>query len=270
MAHAAVAFLFLDECAYDALDLSALTGVLVPADHYSAVRDALCRLVWEVNPSTMDSSGSMILPSPIELHGSKLLPEGSDQERLAVFSAVVSIVNENSLHIFRVCYLNHKEIAAIMSADQNLYGLNFFGMQRSLQEIMSDTLVVPVMDGIPDSSSTKKAPPINPQLIRSFAGNVRWLHHHRHSDIAESLTIQHAHNLGEPVFTDSTHSTLAQFADIVSYLLLQIDRSELETDKPPSAFRAEVIARAQGFNKELLHCWRDRMKIGSSPSAPAS
>jgi hypothetical protein len=38
MSHAPVAFLFMDECAYEPLDLSALTGVLVPADRSCAVR----------------------------------------------------------------------------------------------------------------------------------------------------------------------------------------------------------------------------------------
>ena len=121
----------------------------------------------------------------------------------------------------------------------------------------------------PDSSATEKPPRINPQLIRSFAGNVRYLHHLRHSVVADSLTIDNAVNLGEPVFADSKHSTLLQLADIISYLLYHLDRSELETGTTPSTFRAALIARARELNKDLLHCWRGRMKIGSPPAQGA-
>jgi hypothetical protein len=34
-----MAFLFLDECSHERLDLAALTGVLVPFEKYNAVRD---------------------------------------------------------------------------------------------------------------------------------------------------------------------------------------------------------------------------------------
>src|SRR5579872_542952 len=61
-----------------------------------------------------------------------------------------------------------------------LYGLTFFGVQTGLQEIMADTLVLPVMDGVPSCApNAKKAPRIDPDLITAFARQVRWMHHIR-------------------------------------------------------------------------------------------
>ena len=63
-----VAFLFLDECSHESLDLAALTGVLVPSHSYNAVRDEICQISWDVlrpPPNTV--------PAPIELHARNLL-----------------------------------------------------------------------------------------------------------------------------------------------------------------------------------------------------
>jgi hypothetical protein len=57
-------FLFVDESAYPPLDLVSLTGVLVPSKQYAAVRDALCRLVRDIQPGPPD-----VVPAVIELHG---------------------------------------------------------------------------------------------------------------------------------------------------------------------------------------------------------
>jgi hypothetical protein len=267
MTKARMAFLFLDECSSEKLDLAALTGVLVELDSYVIVRDAMCQLVVDIQapePHTWCA--------PIELHGRSLLQSMStqgtsftDEHRLAVFSGVVRIVNENNLRVFRVAYLNRKEIAQSIKADPNLYSLNFFGIQTVLQQTLATTLVLPVMDGIPSClPNATKAPRFDPQLIRAFASSVRSIHHmRRHARLAESLSIENAYNLAEPVFADSSHSTLLQLVDLVSYLLHQIEREELES-APKKGFRAAVLAIAKQFDPALLHCWSGRMKTYQS------
>jgi hypothetical protein len=272
-----MAFLFLDECTHESLDLAALTGVLVPLREYTAVRDAVCQIVWDVllpPPNTV--------PAPIELHARDLLSELSnrdrqelDRARLHVFSTVVRIVNEHRLHVFRVAYLNRGEIATVCKGDPKLYGLNFFGIQNALDPILAETIVLPVMDGVPGCAPDARRPPaIDPQLIRAFAQQVRWIHHARRDDaIAQSLSIKNAGNLAEPVFGDSEHSTLLQLTDILSHLLLQLEREELETPSPPSDYRAGVLAQARKLDPDLLHCWKGRMRIwrdGYKPSPPES
>jgi hypothetical protein len=208
----------------------------------------------------------------IEFHGRELLsdlqnqePGFLDRDRIRVLETVVRVVNDYGLDVFRVSYLNRKEIAALMRQDPKLYGLTFLGIQTGLQRHMERVLVIPVMDGIPGfPPGAKRAPAIDPALIRAFAQQVRHLHHIRQYEaVAKSLSIDNAHNLGEPVFADSAHSVLLQLVDLVSYLLLQLEREELEPDREASPYRDGVIRQAKALDRKLLHCWRGRMQIGS-------
>jgi hypothetical protein len=259
-----VAFLFLDECAYQALDLAALTGVLVPLKHYGDVRDEMCRLVRDIQPTKPNT-----IPQPIELHGRNLLsdlqsqdPDALDRARLRVLQTVVGLVNDYRLDIFRVTYLNRKEVARSLRHDPALYGVTFLGIQASLQRLMEHTLVIPVMDGIPGWRPTARRPPrIDPTLIRAFAHNVRYLHHLRQYEaVASSISLANAHNLGEPLFADSAHSVLLQLVDLVSHLLLQLDREELEPNREASPYRIEVLRQAKALDRKLLHCWRGNLR----------
>jgi len=259
-----VAFLFMDECIYEPLDLAALTGVLVPSDRYAAVRDAICQIVWDVQRRL-----GIADPAPIELHARDLLPQIKDKsqevldaERLSVLESAVNIVNSNRLSVYRVAYLNHKEISDTFKFDPKLYALNFFGMGLLLQEKLADTLIFPVMDGVPGCPmSQRQAPAIDPQLIRAFALHVRHMQHVRRNDnIANNLPINYA-NLAEPAFVDSEYSTLVQLTDLVSYLLLQRDREELARPSEQSCYREKVIEIAQGFESDLLHCWKGTLRI---------
>jgi hypothetical protein len=271
MTTSAMAFLFLDEGMYKPLDLASLTGVLVPLEAYGTVRDEMCRLVWEVL-----SPEPKVVPAPIELHGRNLLPElasrpqaEADKARLHVLARVTSIINAHRLCVLRVAYLNRTEIAAFMQGDSKLYGLNFFAVQTGLQDMMAKTLVVPVMDGVPNSaSSAKKAPAIDPSLIRAFASSVRWIHHMRqHALVKNSISLRNAQNLAEPLFGDSSHATLLQLADLVSHLLLQIDRDDLETPGAESEYRKSVVQHARALNPDQLSLWRGRMEVNAPAAA---
>lgn len=146
------------------------------------------------------------------------------------------------------------------------YSLNFFGIQNALEIILTDTLVLPVMDGVPGCPPNLKRPPaIDPQLIRAFAQQVRFIHHGRQFEATSGikmLSIENVANLAEPVFADSAHSTLLQLVDIVSHLLLQVERDELESPTTISEYRSKVLSLARGIDPDLLHCWKGRLQIG--------
>ena len=254
-----MAFLFLDETSYEPLDLAALTGILVFPGDYAAIRDKFCGLVLHVQASPAN-----VIEDPSELHARDLLPgDDSDQSRLLIFREIVAIVNAFGTRVFRCAYLNRNEIANQTAFGQNLYGLTFSSMLHMLQPVMANTLVVPVMDGIPDSTKAPKPPAIDRQLIRAFAQHVRSHHHYRQiPNFADSLTLENAHNLGEPLFADSTHSVFIQLVDLVSHLLLQLDREELKPDEPLSPYRLAVIAYAKQIRRELLHCERGKVQFG--------
>lgn len=247
----------MDECLYPPLDLAALTAVLVPLEKYNIVRDAMCRIVWDI----VDSNEHQV-PVPVELHASDLLRGRSDTVRLSVFSAVAEIVRSNRLSIYRSTYLNSRELSDIFEGDAKLYGLNFFNIQMWLEKHLADRLVVPVMDGIPSQRPNgKKAPRIDGQLIRAFAHNVRYTHHIRQSKTrAQMLSIQNLENLCEPLFADSAHSTLIQLVDIISYMLLQTEKADLDSKTPLSAFQNLILREAGQVEYSYS---RSKMTIGN-------
>jgi hypothetical protein len=108
------------------------------------------------------------------------------------------------------------------------------------------------------------------QLIRAFAQQVRHVHHARQdAGIAKSISIENIANLAEPAFADSAHSTLLQLTDLVSHLLLQLEREDLEPSASPSPYRTEVIRLARGLDPALLHCWKEKLRIQRASDKPA-
>lgn len=259
-----MAFLFLDECSYEPLDLAALTGVLVPLERYAAVRDEMCKIVADILRPPANT-----IPAPVELHARELLSvlkeraqSDLDRDRLEVLSKAVGLVNDHDLAVIRFAYLNRKEIARTMSLDPKLYGLNFLNIQRALQGIMRDTIVLPVMDGVPGCApSTAKPPAIDPQLIGAFARNVRMLHHMRQYEIGKSVSTESMSNLAEPVFADSAHSVLLQLVDLISHLLLQLERLEFEPEAKISDYRQATLECAKSLRSDLVHSWKGRMQF---------
>ena len=152
------AFLFLDECFYPPLDLAALTGVMVRAEQYVQVRDARCRIVRDILP---EADGK--IPPAIEIHASRLLesvvPAGADgdEARLGVLEKIVDVVNNSSLQIYRATCLNRRESANNLTWDPKLYGKTFFEIQELLAGALRDTLVFPIMDGVPSSLPKQEA-----------------------------------------------------------------------------------------------------------------
>lgn len=86
-----VVFAFFDESVSKELDLACLTAVLVPAERYVRVRDAVLRVAADVQRAPPRT-----IPPPIELHGSEMLKDlegASDDDRIRVFERLVDIVN---------------------------------------------------------------------------------------------------------------------------------------------------------------------------------
>jgi Protein of unknown function (DUF3800) len=258
------AFLFLDESSYAPLDLSALTGVLVPLDKYVAVRDGMCQIVVGALAEVPDT-----IPQLIELHGNDLLselgdlePSEHDHRKLEVLRQSAALLNENRLQVFRVAYLNRSEIVQFLKLDRDLHGLNFLGIETALAETLSETLVVPIMDGIPRSSADAKAPRINPALIRAFAAHVRLIHHLRRYPFAgRSLSIENVTNLAEPVFGDSTHNVMLQLVDLVSWLLLQLDREKYAPSGETSDYKRQILRIAKEIDPALVHADYGKLRL---------
>lgn len=255
----------MDECTYEPIDLAALTGVLVPLEQYATVRDAIGKVIWDAQNPPENT-----VPQPIELHGRDLLSQlpfthqiEHDEACLNVLANIVGIINVHELNVIRYAYLNYSEISKIFKGDLKLYGLNFSNMLYGLQDVLETAVVLPVMDGIPSfTGGASKPPRIVPQLINAFARNIRYMHHSRNlGSVTANLSVHNFHNLAEPVFSDSRHSVCLQLVDVVSHMLLQLEKNELEPQNVRGDYQLGVIQRAERINPDLLHLWKGKLQM---------
>ena len=59
-------------------------------------------------------------------------------------------------------------------------------------------------------------------------------------------------NRAEPAFADSAHSVMMQLVDVISYLVLQLERHELERNTHKSSFATRLLAAAQRIRSDLI------------------
>jgi len=250
-------FLFIDECMHQPLDLAALTGVFVKQSDYRKVRERICRILFDI--FEYEEGG---LPPLVELHGKCLFDriDATDDQKIQVYDSVVQIVNDFEIDVIRIAYLNWQEIVSRMPADKNLVGLCFFGMQRIMQEKLGESVIIPVVDGIPGGDKNER---VDRSLLRVFDQYVRHMHHVMQSEVhRDVVSIKDFDNLGEPLFANSEHNVMLQLVDMISHMLLQVERFELESTDPASEYKSRIVNCASKLNSNLLYHWKDKMRIG--------
>jgi len=255
-----VVFMFVDESVSPQLDTASLTGVLVPADQLCDVRDEIYRLAVEVQKPPPNH-----VLAPIELHARTMLsqiPNATDADKLAVFERLVELVNAEKLQIISIGYTNWSELAFLAVHDEKLHGLNFSNILHSLGDLLSEALLVPVIDGLPGGTLHPKPSrkPIDPHVFRAFIASTHYNQSLRVSLSARNqgdmISIKGFRNIVEPVFSDSEHSPLLQLADVVSYLLHIVDWAERFEI---SGFKSSLLDVARKLDPSLIAKWRGRM-----------
>ena len=258
-------FLFIDECLNPNLNLAALTGIFVPLDKYTLIRDEISKLVFNVQAPQIN-----IVPPLIELHARNLLeelsnnnPNKTDKGKIKILSDIVDIVNRHRLLILRISYLNHREITDFLKGDSKLYQTIFSNILGLIQKFFFDSLILPVIDGIPSCKpSSRKSPKIDTQLIFSFAHQIRFIHHMRcNKNIKKGHSLDNFINIAEPVFVDSYYSTLIQLVDLVSYLLHQVEKTDLNPNKIKSDYQKKILNCARSIDSNNLITWKGKLII---------
>jgi hypothetical protein len=202
-----LSFLFLDECQSDALDatdtrISSLTGLLVPAENYKALRERFYSLnMWAIRTGHNEFN-----LNPPELHGSDFLRSEDDSRKLKTFTELVDLVVNGGVDVYRIGYYVTGRLRSAFASDPKLIGLCWFSMVNKLQAVLEERAVVPVMDMGDD------------YLVRCLSGQVRSMDILRAVD-CKNMSVNWTENLfGEVFYADSRFSALIQVADIVSYL----------------------------------------------------
>ena len=156
-----VSFLYMDE-KYLAPELSpemqvtSLTGLLVPADVYPHFRDRLLRLSprFDRGPKDYDT----------EIHAGDLFRDLSDEEHFAFYSGLVSLVNELGCRIYRRGFNFIPGDGLLRKKQSDLIGICFTSMLIAVHDFEPNTHIWPVMEV--DHTKVQD---------RNFAGYVRWL-----------------------------------------------------------------------------------------------
>ena len=158
-----VTFLYMDEKYIDTqfppeMQITSLTGLLIPADTYPLFRDRLFGLLPYFNEGVGAASR--------EVHASNLFPDLTDQERFAFLNGLVSLVNELDCRVYRRGFNFIPGHKLLRSKQQELLGICFKSILIDIAEHEDDAQIWPVMEI--DHSEVQD---------RNFAGYIRWMDH---------------------------------------------------------------------------------------------
>ena len=224
-----LSLLYLDDTYHPESQISALTGVLVPATEYAELTAKFYQgLKWAINPKERTYN-----LHPPELHASDMLRDHDgvdDARRVEMFTHVADLVASNGLRLLRVGYFLTPALEEMIPADPRLVTIHFGNMIRVLQPRLAREQIIPVMDGF--------------QHVRLMAGSSQAMAVGRQTDLHRSMTIENSENLvGEVLFADSKYSIFTQVADIVGYLRLVSDLAS--EGLPLSSFKQQLLPIAR-------------------------
>lgn len=194
-------FLFMDETfCQERTKISALTGLLVPAERYTQLRDQF----YEILLPFIQPEPNVINMDPPEVHGYKL--PGTEEQKLAVAASIVDLVINNGLQFYRVGYYTDQELGEAFKLDPQMLSISWESMCHMLEPYLAERLIQPIMDSV------------NKDIVRKFASTVRACDIMRAAGQGASCSIEHSENLLEVAFVDSKYSTFTQVVDVVGYL----------------------------------------------------
>jgi len=230
-----LSLLYLDDCYQPESQITALTGVFVPASTYSELAGAFYQgLMWAITPEERTYN-----LHPPELHGSEMLRgrEGvDDARRLEMFAHVAELVVAKGLRLLRVGNFLTPRLKKAFAADPRMITSNFANIVRLLQPRLATEQVIPIMDGF--------------QNVKTIAGSSQAVTVMRQTDLRRALTLENSENLvGEVLFADSKFSVFTQVADVVGYLRLVSDMASEEL--PLSPFKAQLLPIARTLDNSF-------------------
>jgi hypothetical protein len=224
-------FLFLDETTSEPVKrlgrIVALTGVVLPVSGYTLARSHF----YDSFRERRTEGGLTVDLAPTELHGRKLLPDATDDEKIAALDKVADLVLEHGFGIYRFGYVESKHLRRFFNSDDVAYALSWADMVSGVQPELQAGALIPVADTG------------NPHLAEHMSRYIKNLDVLRAAGFGRSLSIDATENIiGEVFFGHSEYSVFVQVADIVSYLLLQRDMRRVGW--PISQFKGRVLAVA--------------------------
>lgn len=248
-----VNLLFVDDSYSDHTKISSLTGVLIPVHKYNALRTQYYQILeWIIKPN--ENTFNL---NPPELHASKLfkgMPGIDDKQKLKTFNDIVDFVNSNGIEVYRSGVYVTDEVTKNFTPDPEMYSFNFDNLIRLLKDKLSNEMIIPVMDKLPETNKkfTYKDKDYDYSLGSMISGSRMATDILRETGGAKLLTIKNTENvLGEVFYADSKYAIFIQIADMIAYLLHILDFSqinEINTD-----FKSKLLEIALKINQKLIN-----------------
>jgi hypothetical protein len=143
-----LSFVFIDDTHHPKTKLYSLTGVFVPVSQYRAVRDDF----YAILKPFIQPEPNVVNLQPPELHGSALLHDRPDSEKLRVLQQIVDIVNRHSLRCLRVDLVDGLDLRRMagmakgVNPEDVIYGVCWGEFVWQLQDALESSMLVPIMD----------------------------------------------------------------------------------------------------------------------------
>jgi hypothetical protein len=253
-------FLFMDEKFADkGVPLrdraTSLTGVLIESSVHQTLRSRFYDLVHRI---VGDEPGS-ISPMPM-IHAMNLFPEESDEVRLRFLEALVGIVLDLDIRIFRVGYKPTPEFLNVIGGKESvILGMCFSGILSCLESEPSDCTIWPVMEI--DRNS--------PDQDRAFAGLIQNIDYMTQRLGGAALSIRND-NIGELLYV-TKRSAYGSIVDCIVYLLhvkyLRLIAQPLTAFKSQLADIAMKLEPAIDFD-EVIEMKFEPPPVGRRPTGP--
>lgn len=234
--------LFLDESFNPEINLTGLTGIMIPVEQFSEIRDSFYKLILD---QFIFPDESVVNTTPPEMHAVSLLRgtpyESNDDLKFNIFNSAVKIINEHNISIIRLTTNQKKPAMALKNIDQKLMGIVFPYFIKRIDKYLKHKKMLIVMDGLDSKISS-----IFSQHLKIY-DILR-----RHNKIDnDSLFARHTANiLGETYYADSKYSIFTQLVDLVGYLL-QCRDHKLRT-KSCTEFKLRLVEICEKIDGKLL------------------
>jgi hypothetical protein len=176
--------------------IASLTGMLVDIERYRALRS-------EYYSALRDLLGKdkSVLDLPI-VHGSKLLPDQTDDVKLGVVRMICELVERHRVQVYRSGYIFD---APFRKSRMPPIGVCFLNLLTFISPVTADTFVWPVME-----LGRQKD-------VQMFSNTIRFMDLAREAGHANSISIPCSENIGEVLYATKNHSVLSNMVDLVGY-----------------------------------------------------
>ena len=246
-------FLFLDETLNDRvpINITSVTGLLVPVAKFPKVRDAFTRIVADKD----EKKDNRIDINPESLKYSNLLPSYDNKIKYSVVSNLVDLIVEERILIYRVGYYLKKDFLATFKLDTlaKQAAFCYSNLCFALQPLLKNSIVIPIFDAGFNESFQIAVDGVS--AIQKSTSSIRVAGHE------DMLSIKNSHNLTDVFFADDNHVGLVQLADIVSGLRKESEIKQETKKEPTSQYRKEMLSISEKLESAVAYEETIDMKI---------